>query len=271
MEAGEFDEELLETAVQRRGAFRTLRNGPHHRRELQRTLDISKTTCHRIVRTFDEEGLINRTADGYVLTELGHIVAREVLEFEEAVETAFLMEPLLELFEADDTQFDRSLITDERVDWAVDRDSAQGLDRGMERVREADTLRVMDWTPVPELYIERIFEIIAEEGIRAESIYPASRVRSRFEKFPDLHAELRDSDSENKYWIHDGVPTWGMSIYDDALVELRAVEPDTGAPIIEASSQDPPAVEWALSVWEAYREKADPLADRDELPDWTDV
>lgn len=271
MEVGDFDEELLETAVKRKGVLRALRDAPHHRRDIQRTLDISKTTCHRIVRTFDEEGLVSRTDAGYDLTEFGQIVADEVLTFEETVETAFLMEPLLELFEADGTPFDRSLITNDGVDWSVDQDSSLGLDRGMRRIRGTETLRVMDWTPVPELYIEQIFEIIADHDIRAESVYPASRIRSRFEKFPALHAELHASDSEKEYWVYEDVPTWGMSIYDESLVELRAVDPDTGAPIIEASSRDRPAIEWGLSIWQEYKRKADRLGERDDLPNWSAV
>lgn len=271
MEVGDFDDDLLETAVNRKEVLRALRDAPHHRRELQRTLDISKTTCHRIVRRFDEEGLVTRTEEGYALTELGQIVADQVIEFEETVETAFRMDPLLQLFQAEDTPFDGALITDDAVEWSVDRDSSLGLDRGMNRVRETDTLRVMDWTPVPELYLEKIFEIIAEQNIRAESIYPASRIRSRFEKFPDLHRKLRESDSEKAYWVYEDVPTWGMSIYDETLVELRAVEPDTGAPIVEASSHDQPAIEWALGVWEEYKRKADSLGEREDLPNWTDV
>lgn len=271
MDGGDFDENLLETAVDRKEVLRALRDAPYHRRELQRTLDISKTTCHRIIRTFDEEGLVNRTDEGYALTELGHILAEEVLKFEQTVETAYLMDPLLQLFEADGTPFDRSLITDDSVEWTVDRDSSMGLDRGMSRVRETDTLRVMDWTPVPELYIEKIFDIIIEQDIRAESIYPASRVQHRLEKFPDIHADLRDAGSQKEYWIHEDVPTWGMSIYEESLVELRAVEPDTGAMILEASSRDQPAIDWALNIWKGYRREATRMDDFDDLPDWDDV
>lgn len=271
MEGRVFDDGLLETAVDRKGVLRTLRDAPQHRSDLEQTLDLSKTTCHRIIRSFDEEGLVRRTDEGYDLTPLGRIVADQVLKFEETVETAFLMRPLLEQFEADDTPFDRSLITDERVDWSVDTDSPLGLDRGMDRVRDTDTLRVMDWTPVPALYIEKIFEIIVEQDIRAESIYPASRVRSRLKQFPDLHADLRESDTEKEYWLYDDVPTWGMSIYDESLLELRAFEPETGVPMLEASSRDQPAIQWALNVWEDHRRRAERLDDRDDLPDWEDV
>lgn len=92
MTVGEFDDDVLETALDRRVVLSALATEPHHRRDLQQEFDISKTTCHRIVRSFDEKGLVRRTESGYVATLLGRIVAEQVARFEEVVRTAYRME-----------------------------------------------------------------------------------------------------------------------------------------------------------------------------------
>lgn len=267
MEVPAFGEDLLETAVRRKAVLQRLHEGPAHRRDLQTELDLSKTTCHRIIRTFDDEGFIRRSESGYELTRLGEVVATAVDHFEDTVETAYLMRPLLEQLETAGTEFPTSLLTDPDVEWVIERDSSLGLDRGMQRVRETETLRVMDWTPVPELYLEKIYGIIAEEGINAESIYPAERMKHRLETFPELQAAMEDSDAERQHWIYEDVPPWGMSIYDESLVELRAYEPETGAYILEAATEHPSVVEWAHSIFADYRNRADPLEEREDLPD----
>lgn len=266
---GDFDEEVLEIALNRKDVLLALAAGPRHRRELQEGFDISKTTCHRIIRSFDENALIQRTESGYEVTLLGRIVAEQVSRFEETVETAYRLDPLLGLFESNEGDIDDSVFTEGDVQWSVEREQPS-LDTGVERVRNADVLRVLDWTPVPDLYLERIFEIMAENGTRSEAVYPRDEIRSRLERFPDLHDHLLEAGNGHRYWAHEDVPPWGMTIYDDSLVELRAYDQDSGAYVLEATSDDERAVSWAMDVFTDYRGRAARLTDIAELPDWGD-
>ena len=269
MTGGEFDEDVLQTAINRKDVLSALATEPHHRQEIQDRFDISKTTCHRIIRSFDEKGLIRRTEAGYEVTLLGHIIAKQVTQFEHVAETAYRLDPLLKLFESSDEEFDYSIFTDVDISWSVEQDQAL-IDSGVERVRNAERLRVLDWTPVPDLYIERLFGIMIENGIRSEAIYPKQEVKNRLENFPDLHDELLEAGTGSRYWVYEDVPPWGMTIYDDAVVELRAYDRETGAYVLDATSNDAPAVEWAENVFTKYRSHADPLTDVDDLPDWGD-
>ena len=266
---GEFDDDVLETAITRKGVLSALAAEPHYRRELQEEFDISKTTCHRIIRSFDEKGFVRRTDTGYEVTFLGRLVAEQISQFEETVETAYQLLPLLELCESADDEIDDSVFTDGDVSWEVER-AQPSLDKGVERVRNADVLRVIDWTPVPDLYIERIFEIMIENGTKSEAVYPADEIQTRIECFPDLHDELLEEGAGHRYWVNEDVPPWGITIYDDSLVELRAYEQETGAYILEASSDDTKAVEWAVNLFTEYRSRATPLTNVSDLPDWGD-
>lgn len=265
----EFDD-LLETAVDRRSVLAALADEPHHRRELQERLDLSKTTCHRIVRSFDEKGLVRRTDGGYELTLLGRTVAERVAEFEGDLRTAYRVRPLLDLFESSETAFDPELFADADVNWVVERDESFTIDRGVELVEDRDVVRVLDWTPVPKLYVEKIFRILAENGTDVESVYPKAEVRTRLETFPDLHEELAESAARPRYWVYDDVPPWGMTIYDDSLVQLRAYDQQSGAYVLDATTDDPGAVDRAMDVFSEYRDRADPLTEVADLPDWGD-
>lgn len=264
------DDELLELAVHRKAALVTLAKEPRHRRELQDALSVSKTTCHRIVRAFDDQGLIRRTDDGYELTLYGRVIADQTSGFAEGVESATRLEPLLDVVESSDGPFDDDIFVNNVEAWDVGQNESFSIDEGVERVRETELLRVLDWTPVPDLYHEKILRILAENEARVESIYPESEVRDRLERFPDLHDELLEAGARPRYWVYDDVPKWGMSIYDDSLVEVRGYEPQSGAYLLEATSESEEAVEWGLEVFGAYRERAQQLPNVEGLPDWGD-
>lgn len=263
------DDALLELAVTRKDALAALAEGPRHRRELQDELEVSKTTSHRILRKFDDHGLIRRTDAGYELTLYGRIVAESVDDFETEVATTTRLRPLLDLFESSDVADVDDVFVDADVDWTVEEESVS-IDSGIERLEGVDVLRVIDWTPIPDLYHEKSLRTLADNETRAESIYPKSEVTDRLERFPDLHDELLEEGAQPRYWVYDDVPEWGLSIYDDDLVELRAYDRQSGGYVLEATSDDPRAVDWALDVFTQYRERADALTDVDDLPDWGD-
>lgn len=265
-----FDDDLLELTVDRRAALEALAAGPHHRRELQKELSVSKTTCHRIISTFDDHGLVTRTDSGYALSTYGEVVTEHASHFANEVEMASRLRPLFDLFDVSDGSFDTSLFTDPMVDWTVEDTGTFSIDRGVDRVRDTELLRVLDWTPVPDLYYEKILGILAENQARVESIYPESEVADRLERFPDLHDELLDAGARPRYWVYEAVPPWGMSIYDDSLVEVRAYEQQSGGYILEAVSESEEAVAWALDVFEDYRDRARAVTDVEGLPDWGD-
>lgn len=270
------DDELIELAVTRKDALAALSEGSRRRRALQEELDVSKTTCHRILRSFDERGLVRRTEAGYELTLFGRIVAEQTVAFEERVASAARLQQLLELFDASDVtvandggeSFEFDIFAD--VEWTVAADQSFSIDRGIDRVEGVDVLRVLDWTPVPDLYHERILRILADNAARVESIYPKSEVKDRLDRFPELHDELLEKGARPRYWVYDDVPPWGMSIYDDALVELRAYDRESGAHVLDATADDPDAVDWALDVFAEYRARAVALTEIDDLPDWGD-
>jgi hypothetical protein len=264
-----FDEEILETAVARRPVLSALADGPRHRRELQADLDVSKTTCHRIVSTFDEYGLLRRTDDGYELTAKGKLLETYVDEYYRYVRTTLLLEPLVTAFEGSDAEFDVELFADARITRPDPDDPTLPLNSEFELFRDADRFSIVDGNQhVPMLYLEQLFEIGIEKGMTGEHVAPKSVVEKRVTGFPDVHKRHSEVEGKLKYRLCDDVP-FGIALYDGEHVVVRAYDDDTGSIAVMADTGDPEAVAWAEDVLNRYREKAEPPLAFDDLPDWT--
>lgn len=269
MGGGAFDEEILKTAVRRREVLATLSDGPHHRHELQEEFDISKTTCHRIIRTFDENGLLRRTDRGYALTTKGDLLGTYVDEYYRKVRTIFRLEPLVTAFEKVDVEFDIEAFTDARITRPDPNDSTLPLNREFELFQEADYFSVIDSNQhIPMLYLKRVFEIGIEQGMRGEYIAPRSVIEKRLSEFPEVHQKHTEVEADLKYRVCER-PTFGLTLYDQEHVVMRAYDDNTGSIELMVDTNDRDAVTWADDVIDHYREKADPPSAFEELPEWT--
>ena len=267
MGADDFDEELLETAVTRKPVLAALAEEPHHRRELQEKLGLSKTTCHRIVRAFDDSGLLRRTDAGYELTRFGEVVAEAVERFDETVRTAHRMEPLLEAFETAGLAVDVELFTDATITTPEPGDPYPFVDRSMELFRDSETIRVIDRNQfIPPLYVEKALEIAIETGMRGKFIVPESVALETVTGMPELQRQVADGDATGKWFVYEDIP-FGMALYDEHL-DLRAYDDETDRPLLLVDTDDPDAIAWAEDIYERYRRRAEPAARLEAFPDW---
>lgn len=269
MDGEGFDEEILETAVRRREALALLATGPHHRKELQSELDLSKTTCHRIVRTFDDDGLLERTDRGYELSVKGARLESYVDEYYRNVRTAFLLEPLVAAFDDAEVDFDVDAFGDARITRPDPNDSTQPLNREFELFEEANYFSVVDSNQhVPAPFLERVLEIGVERGMTAEHIAPLSVIEKRLSEFPEVHRRHANVDAELAYRVCEE-PTFGLTLYDHEHVVLRAYDDDTGSIELLVDTDDEAAIAWADDLLAYYRGRAAPPSTCDELPEWT--
>lgn len=266
--AGEFDQEVLTTAIQRKPALEALAQEPHHREELQEELSLSKTTCHRIVRTFDERGLLRRTDQGYSLTALGELVYERVDEFDESVRRAYRLQPLLETFDDTDIKFEVEPFLNATVTTPEPGDPYPFIDRTLELFRESRTIRVVDCNPlVPPVYVEQMLDIALETGMHGEFVVTKEIALGNMEQFSERQKQVADSDdTSGRYLVHDDIP-FGLALYDDHL-DLRIYDEKTGTPTLYVDTDDPDAIAWAESVYRQFRAEATPATTLEEFPDW---
>lgn len=263
-----FEEGVLTTAIERKPVLEAIADEPHHRKELQEELDISKTTCHRIVRTFDNMGLLRRTERGYTLTELGKVVYGQVDQFESDVRTGYQLQPLIEAFERTDISFEFDWFRDATVTSPEPGNPYPFIDRTLELFRESNTIRVIDCNPlVPPVYVEQMLEIALETGMRGEFVVTEEIALGNMEQFPELQRMVAESEeTSGEYRVHDDI-LFGMALYDDHL-DVRVYDDDTGTPILYVDTDNPDALNWAEEVYEEYYENAEPAELLEEFPDW---
>jgi len=267
MTAGEFDREILTTAIKRMPVLSALADRPHHRKELQSELELSKTTCHRIVRTFDERGLLRRTDSGYELTTLGEVLHDRVGEFDATVRTAYRIQPLIAAFDRAGIEFDIDPFLDARVTEPEPGNPYPFADRTMDLFRQSETLRIVDCNQlVPPLYVEKMLEIAIQTGMAGEFVVTEEIALGSVREFPDLQRQVAEGDAAGEYLVHDDI-TFGMAIYDDHL-DLRAYDEETGTPVIYVDTDDSGAIKWARDVYDRYYEEATPATELDGFPDW---
>jgi predicted transcriptional regulator len=261
----EFTDDILETVVNRKAALAVLAEEPHHRQELQEKLDYSKATCHRIIRSFDERGLIRRTNNGYELSELGRTLNTQVRQFEESVRTAWQIESLLEGIAASDVEFDIELVMDANIVRAEANDPYPPIKRFLELFRESDTVRNFGPTPIPPTMVDEFFELQFSEGKKIEIIKPSpvlSKYVSEYEEYGRKAAERNQLGCR----IHHNLP-FGMSLFENHI-GLRGYDLETGTVLVSVDTNDPEAVAWGERVFEHYREQSSPLAEYDDFPKW---
>lgn len=126
----------------------------------------------------------------------------------------------------------------------------------------------MDGTSfVTPLHLEKMVRLVSENDMQSVAILPPSVVADRFENYPEIHRESIAADGDARYRVYDGVP-FGLTLYDDDHVGIRAYDRATGALTLFADTDDPDAVAWAEDVWAYYDERAEPVTAMDGLPEW---
>lgn len=265
----DFDDEVLETALNRKDALEFLADGPRSRRSIQEALDVSKATRHRIVRSFEDKGLLRRNGDEYDLTEFGRVVADEVTAFDATVRTAQRIRPLLEAFGEAGLEYDLEHFSDVTVTRAHPDDPTRPVHRYLELFEDTGLVRTLARTSfVPPLYLEEIFDrFFDDEDKRGVVIYPKTAVENRYADYPEIHRRVAREDHPLRYRLYDRAP-FGLTIYDRDHVGLRAYDTETNSLLLFADTDDPDAVAWAEAVFERYYEESKPLSAYDSFPDW---
>lgn len=265
----DFDDEILETALHRKDALEFLTEGPRSRRSIQEALDVSKATRHRILRTFEDEGLLRRSGDAYELTEYGRVVGDAVGAFDATVRTAQRIRPLLEAFGEADLAYDLDHFADVTVTSAHPDDPTRPVHRYLELFEGTSLVRTVARTSfVPPLYLEEIFDrFFEDDDKRGVVVYPKTAVENRYADYPDIHRKVAREDQPLRYRVYDRAP-FGLTIYDRDHVGLRAYDRETNTLLLFADTDDPEAVAWAEDVFERYYDESKPLSAFETFPDW---
>lgn len=255
--------DILRAAIERRPLFRELENGGLTRAEIQTTLNVSRSTAHRIINRFESMGVIEHENDRYRLTPLGNVVAAETERATSTVAVANRLTPLLEPFEAADERVELDVFENASVTAPEPADPYRPLRRLLSLVKETSRIRELSPTTPEPAYQSALLERV-RDGLQAAVVYPASVV-DHLRRQADT--ELRAIVDTHGLDLRVGtLPGFRLILadehvylggYNDASTQLKVV----------ADTDSPAAVEWAEHVFRTRWENATPLAEYEAQDD----
>lgn len=257
MELRESVDELALTALKRADALELLTDGSRTRAELMSSMDVSRTTIHRTIRTLEGEGLIEQDGESFLLTPLGSTVAREVTTYRKRLRAATHLQPLLETLGDRACELRTEFFADAHVCEMEPTNPYKPVVRFLERLRESDSIVGFDTTSIAPIFVAEIREEILG-GMEVDVVYLPSVIDDILETYPE-EVKTTVASGNLRLSVHDDLP-FGLAIFDE-YVGIGGYDEETGMLRAFADTADPEAREWALEQYERYRAEATVVTD----------
>jgi len=234
-----------------------LRNsdGAVRQTELSDRTGKSKSTTHRGTKRLEEAGVVRKGGGGYVLTEFGRVVADRTCSYVSEIEAAEEYDEFLCVVR--ETDLPLECITEADVTRASEQNPVAPLLRVAEVAADAEDIRVLTNSIAP-----KGFEV-GRQGIRkgeksVEMVVDRRTVESmRGSRWfgEELRKDLRTEGFD--LWVHEGPVPYQIGVMDGCL--CLGAEDDDRMPVAVLETKEERAVDWAVSVFERYRGRAERL------------
>jgi predicted transcriptional regulator len=242
-------DELFGTVVDRLGVLEQLSEGVETRRELERHLDASRTTVHRIVTRFKQAGLVTETDSVLALTGLGQYVTGEVVRCRERLRTAHRLEPLIDAIEEADIAFDAGLFAEAEVTTADARNPYRPVARLTEFIGDSTQLRgAYKIVPNP-MYVDQLYDGLLAGG-DSELVYERAAAEEIIDMYPEKANRALGAGDVAVYVV--GKLPFGVTVADGKAA-LAAYDDASGVLELVAVMEDLEAVEWAEAAFESFK------------------
>jgi len=225
-------------------------------RELRATLDSSRTTATRALRSLQDRGWVEQAADGYRLTTTGSLIAAAVTDFFDTVATTTELSEFFRYAPTDEIDTDLLTSADVTVTTPTDANPYAPAQKQTEIIHRADRLRVL--LPATDLEsTQTVTDAVVEDGLELESIVsPSVETTFETEAFEPL---LRESIATGRSTVlvsSTELPYY-LGLADDEYVQLGVAD-DEGIPRALLETTDDRVRQWADGVYSDYRDAADP-------------
>lgn len=227
------------------------------RREFRARLDVARTTVQRNLDALAERGWLEATPDGYRRTRSGELLAAQVGELVDTVETVQRLRPVLDHAPLDDLDVEPQALADAEVTVAAPADPYAPVNRHVDALRTVDTVRLFTAVVGREA-----FEVVSERARAGECrgevvLAPQTLETVRSDpSYAGLYDSLSGTDAVDLY-VADGDLPYYLGLLGDA-VQL-GVEDENGAPAALLETAAEPVRTWAESKYAAVRERAEPV------------
>lgn len=248
----ERDSDFLLDVIRYASGLEALVDGPHDRRELERRLDVSRTTSYRFTRSFDDLGLVEKSEGRYTLTAVGERVRDAVATFETRVRTALRLGPVLEAVRETPPSIDLEAFADATVTTTDHGDPYSPVSRCINLIKETETLRGVYVGTIIPLYISDIGQRIID-GMDTINVGSPVRIAEVLAEAPAKCHEVCASGHLTIY-LHDDL-SYGLVILDDRVgIGIPGTDTRRLQMFVDTNSSE--AREWAETVFESYKAEA---------------
>ena len=244
--------EVLIDLLRRAPLLEALRGGSLDRRELRDQLNISRTTSYRYCRLLEEVGAIEKSNNGYRLTDSGHLLTDSLVRFERDATAALELGPVLDVVTNAPVTVDIESFSDANVTSANAGDPYAPVARFVSLVQETDSLRGLDLDVIAPLYIDDIQHRIID-GMKTEAIAITEATKNILDNSPKKCFDACASGNLTVK-LHDDLP-FGLAIFDHR-VGIGVPDPDSRSLQAFADTDSPDVRTWAEAVYDTYASEA---------------
>jgi predicted transcriptional regulator len=255
------DVAFLARSSNRLTLLRTLKEGPHDRRDLREATSMSAPTLARILGEFEEYGWIERNGQEYRVTTAGGLVAGGVLAAVDRADAVRRLRPLLRTVPTDAPALDVEALSEARVTVAEPGSPLGPVNRFASLTDESETLREFNATSV-QFFDESVLRTRIEEGRRTDLLYEHGVVESLLSGHPELLASLIESPTVDVS-LCESVP-FGLSLFDDRI-GVSGYDRQSGALTVFVDTDGYEARRWAERLFESVRSEAMPITNPDPV------
>ena len=242
---------FLAGSPDRRRLLAHLRDQPGSPRDVADALDTSRRSVQRNLAELCDRGWAEKRDGGYHLTTAGVLVTQAHADYRDALAVVEEAAPFLREMPAEHAP-DPAWLRDAAVVTAPAERPQAPVSHYVRRVRERETSSIRMLAPVLSRIFHEPHAELVLSGVDTELVLPADGVETARSMNPlEFRVVVRAID----LYRHDGPVAVGLTLGDDWV--LAGAYDDDGNLTAVVESDDPDLFDWAESLYEEHRNRAE--------------
>ncbi|WP_049899804.1 helix-turn-helix transcriptional regulator [Halococcus agarilyticus] len=250
--------EFLARSSNRFAALEVLIEGPRDRAELRESIDASSSTVGRVLDDLKTKGWVTQTNHRYEATRTGRLVGTEFARLLDAMEAVEQLQGVVDWLPTEEMDFDVTTLQDAEITTATQSSPFRPTLRMAARLGEADEVRMLAYAAIPQVLTAVQKAVV--EGTQTFEAVVTPDLLDAVRDDAEMTAQARsvaDADRAAVFCSGDSVP-YSLAVADGTLV--MDVTDDRRLPRALVETENETAVSWAESVYDSYRQDAEPVS-----------
>ena len=245
------DVDGLVEVVKRLRLFEVLDDGPQNLRQLDASLETSRSTIHRTTQSFIDQGLLSKSDETFELTGLGELVEDELASFRTRIDSLRRLEPFLNTVDLTALDIPIEHFDDATVVSPTAGQPHVGVRRIIDGIEASESIRMFS-SIISPIYVGAAKREMLD-GTEITVVFDADLMDIIVSEYYAEALEALETGNFEVY-LHGGVP-FELFIFDDAMG--MAAHDENGITRAFVETDSPAAIEWAESLYQAYEHEAD--------------